>query len=397
MGFFRSASSTAAEPSKADGGLAVPLPVRSASSTAAEGVTADSVVEPKLPVVPEPSNELPVTYSITAVAPEDSEIPVREYTDSQLADIDDLREYTDELILPEDDEYYPWERRFLSDPGVHARYMRAAKWHMADAKKRIKATIEWRREYRPDLIEPGEVEPENETGKIVLSGFDRQGRPLLIMRPGRQNTKESPRMVRYTVWFLERCIDLCPPGQEQLVIFLDYASISFSERTSMHMSRTVLHIMANHYVERLGRGIIVNAPWFFGAFYSAISAFIDPVSRDKVRFNPNLDELIAADQLESDYGGQVNFKYDHGVYWKELSEWVKCYEFCRLAPDGGRLDLQGRPWVAPTGLGIKHAVDQLGVESEESTLAGTANGTKEATAEPEVVAPAAVEAVAATA
>ncbi|TXT09230.1 hypothetical protein VHUM_02704 [Vanrija humicola] len=267
--------------------------------------------------------------------------------------------------------------------------MRAAKWHMADAKKRIKGTLEWRREYRPDLIEPGEVEPENETGKIVLSGFDRQGRPLLIMRPGRQNTKESPRMVRYTVWFLERCIDLMPPGVEQLNIFLDYASISFSERTSMQMSRTVLSIMANHYVERLGRGIIVNAPWFFGAFYSAISPFIDPVSRDKVRFNPVLDELIAADQLESDYGGQVNFKYDHAVYWKELSEWVwegsvADGRFCRLAPDGGRLDPQGKPWVAPTGLGIKHAVDQLAAEeSEEVTLAGTVNGTKEATAEPE--------------
>lgn len=55
----------------------------------------------------------------------------------------------------------------------------------------------------------------------VLSGFDRQGRPLLLMRPGRQNTKESPRMVRYTVWFLERCIDLMPPGVEQLDIILD--------------------------------------------------------------------------------------------------------------------------------------------------------------------------------
>ncbi|KAL1407835.1 hypothetical protein Q8F55_007271 [Vanrija albida] len=351
----------------------------------AEAAAGDAAADPKA-AGDEPG--LPVTYSIIAVAPEDSEIPTREYTDNQLADIEDLREYTAEITLPEDDEYYPWEARFLADPMVHARYMRAAKWHMADAKKRIKATLEWRREYRPDLIEPGEVEPENETGKIVLSGFDKQGRPLLIMRPGRQNTKESPRMVRYTVWFLERCIDLMPPGQEQLVIFLDYASISFSERTSMQMSRTVLHIMANHYVERLGRGIIVNAPWFFGAFFSAISPFIDPVSRDKVRFNPDLDELIAADQLESDYGGQVNFKYDHGVYWKELAD------FCRLAPDGGRLDSQGKPWVAPTGLGIKHAVDQLagGEESEESTLAGTANGTKEATAEPEAAAEPAVTA-----
>lgn len=35
--------------------------------------------------------------------------------------------------------------------------MRAAKWKTHDAQKRIKATIEWRRDFKPDLIPPDEV------------------------------------------------------------------------------------------------------------------------------------------------------------------------------------------------------------------------------------------------
>lgn len=35
--------------------------------------------------------------------------------------------------------------------------MGAAKWDLEDAKKRIKATMEWRRDYKPDLIPPDEV------------------------------------------------------------------------------------------------------------------------------------------------------------------------------------------------------------------------------------------------
>ena len=35
--------------------------------------------------------------------------------------------------------------------------MRAAKWKLDDAKKRLKGTLEWRREYKPDLIPPDEV------------------------------------------------------------------------------------------------------------------------------------------------------------------------------------------------------------------------------------------------
>jgi len=37
------------------------------------------------------------------------------------------------------------------------RYCRAAKWKMDNAKERIKGTIDWRREYKPDLIKPDDV------------------------------------------------------------------------------------------------------------------------------------------------------------------------------------------------------------------------------------------------
>ncbi len=49
------------------------------------------------------------------------------------------------------------------------RYMRAAKGNIDEAKKRLKATMEWRRDFKPDLIPPEEVKIESVTGK--MSGF----------------------------------------------------------------------------------------------------------------------------------------------------------------------------------------------------------------------------------
>ncbi len=50
--------------------------------------------------------------------------------------------------------------------------MRAAKWKFEDGKKRIKGTIDWRREYKPELISPDEVGIEAETGKMyVTTGY----------------------------------------------------------------------------------------------------------------------------------------------------------------------------------------------------------------------------------
>jgi len=44
--------------------------------------------------------------------------------------------------------------------------MRASKWNDSDAQKRIKATLEWRRDFKPDLIPPDEVKIESQTGKM---------------------------------------------------------------------------------------------------------------------------------------------------------------------------------------------------------------------------------------
>lgn len=80
-------------------------------------------------------------------------------------------QYTKTIALPETDPYYFWEQRFLADPGCHPRYMRAAKWKPEDAKKRIKGTMEWRREFKPDCIEPEDVGVEAETGKMCVYGL----------------------------------------------------------------------------------------------------------------------------------------------------------------------------------------------------------------------------------
>ena len=75
-------------------------------------------------------------------------------------------QYAHEQLLPQSDPYHPWELRWLRKADTMGRYMRAAKWNIDEAKKRIKATMEWRRDFKPDLIPPEEVKVESVTGKM---------------------------------------------------------------------------------------------------------------------------------------------------------------------------------------------------------------------------------------
>lgn len=269
---------------------------------------------------------------LTAPAPATEIGPVRTYTAEQQDKIRALREYADTLLLPESDSYHEWEKRWLDRWDTVPRYMRAAKWNLDDGKRRIKGTLEWRREFKPDLIPPDEVRIESETGKIILNGFDNQGRPILYMRPGRENTETSPRQLRHLVWCLERAKDFMPPGQDSLVIIVDYKSTTLRTNPSISIARKVLTILQQHYVETLGRALVVNLPMLLNFFYKGIAPFLDPITRDKMRFNPDLFELIPKEQLDADFGGDFEYEFEPVSYWEQV------VSHCRIASDGTRVE-----------------------------------------------------------
>ncbi|KAJ7030401.1 CRAL TRIO domain-containing protein [Mycena alexandri] len=200
------------------------------------------------------------------------------------------------------------------------RYLRASKWKVDAAIHRLEETLKWRREYGVyDTITAEHVEPEAVTGKQILLGYDVHGRPGLYLIPSRQNTAESPRQVQVTVWMLERCIDLMPPGVESLALLINYADKA--KNPSFSTARTVLSILQDHYPERLGLALILNVPFLLNAFFKLITPFIDPITRQKMKFNPKLieDGIFSADMVMSQWwGGACHFEYEHDKYWPAL-------------------------------------------------------------------------------
>lgn len=190
-----------------------------------------------------------------------------------------------------------------------------------------------------------------------MSGFDTAGRPALYLCPERQNTDESIRQIEFLIFMVERSIDFMGPGVE-CVVPSCYLSSSLTRLT--HVGRLhswltmgenprrahpspplaqlvvltitrdimcspllqVLNILQTHYPERLGRALIINVPWVLNAFYKLITPLIDPVTRDKMRFNPDAvaDGLFTADSLWKEFGGSIEFNYKHEAYWTHFVE-----------------------------------------------------------------------------
>ncbi|CAL3966610.1 unnamed protein product [Diplocarpon coronariae] len=200
------------------------------------------------------------------------------------------------------------------------RYLRATKWSTAEAAKRLLGTLTWRREYGVAGFTSDYISPENETGKQIILGFDIEARPCLYLNPGRQNTEPSPRQVQHLVFMLERVISLTLPGQETLALLVDFKSSSSRTNTAPRLgqAKEALNILQTHYPERLGRALIINIPWVVTAFFKLITPFIDPWTRQKLKFNEDMRQHVPPQQLWNVFAGDLEFEYDHEVYWPAL-------------------------------------------------------------------------------
>mmetsp|Transcript_30503 Transcript_30503/g.58733 ORF Transcript_30503/g.58733 Transcript_30503/m.58733 type:complete len:286 (-) Transcript_30503:241-1098(-) len=226
---------------------------------------------------------------------------------------------------------------WLTDACI-CRYLRARKWNVKQAEKMLRASLEWRLDFKPEQIKWSDVQEEALTGKMYVSErFDRQGRPIVYMKPAKENTKSHEGQIKYLVYTLETalrmsaksfadvdqprgsCDDVAP---EQLCIVIDYANWSLSKAPPMKTSAETVTILQNHYPERLGKAILINAPTMFSVFWAMVSPFVDNDTKSKMLFasssrkrrKQELSEHIDLCHLEHEVGGDWQYDFSHQAY-----------------------------------------------------------------------------------
>lgn len=215
------------------------------------------------------------------------------------------------------------------------RYLRARGWDLNKAAGALKDTIEWRRSYGPQLsserMNRRLLDREAASLKMYVTGHDRAGRPIVVMRPARDNTgdEDAEWKVRYLVWVVERCVQMMDTrrGVEKMVWLIEMSGMKVAMTHSMSITKNCINIMQSHYVERLGKAFFINAPWLFSALWKVIAPFLDPVTKAKVSFIKSnragieeLHHMIDPSQLEEDLQGtfRFNFNLEH---WLETSSY----------------------------------------------------------------------------
>ncbi|KAF4383343.1 hypothetical protein CsatB_024582 [Cannabis sativa] len=214
--------------------------------------------------------------------------------------------------------------------GCLRRYLDARNWNVDKSKKMLEESLKWRATYKPEEIRWSEVAHEGETGKVSKANFhDRLGRPVLIMRPGMQNTNSPEGNIRHLVYLIENGILNLPEDQEQMSWLVDFTGFTMNTSISVKTTRDIINILQNHYPERLAVVFLYNPPRIFQAFYKAVKYFLDQKTAQKVKFaypkSKDSVELMKSyfdiDNLPIEFGGKATatLKYDHEEFSRMMA------------------------------------------------------------------------------
>eukprot|EP01134_Creolimax_fragrantissima_P006837 CFRG6837T1 len=247
------------------------------------------------------------------------------------------------------------EKAWLDDSCLR-RYLRARDYIHKNALKMLRNTIKWRRAYKPEAITEDQIADMSWTGSMYVNGFDKYNHPVIYIRTAFGPPSTAEDKIKFIVYILEQTIKAMPSGLsnvyvrlrtcvhactteraktdpeqvEKWMIVFDLKGFSLSRHGDPGVARKFVELLQDHYPERLHQIVTINSPSIFVAFYKALYACVDKVTRKKVQLKGKMDseeaftylsQFINKDQLEDYYSGDLPTKVPPNIVEKLEPLW----------------------------------------------------------------------------
>ncbi|KAG2501691.1 hypothetical protein HYH03_000193 [Edaphochlamys debaryana] len=190
------------------------------------------------------------------------------------------------------------------DNATVRRFIRATGGNLALSIKRLNATLAWRRKVKPEEVVCRACAKDPQAHYMHLVGYCTKGRPIIYSCLENARNKVFEDNKDHMIQTFEWAIKTMPPGVEQWIWVCDFKGFGMAD-VNPKLAKLFLDISAEHYPERLGLFMIVDAPSIFGLLWRAISAFVDPKTYQKIRFLP-YDALKPNSHLK----GEMDLHFD---------------------------------------------------------------------------------------
>ncbi len=85
---------------------------------------------------------------------------------------------------------------------------------------------------------------------------------------------------------MNKVIEKMPNGVEKVCWIMDFSKYGSRAKDpeSSKVSQNTLHVLQNHFPERLGLALIINAPWFMYYGFKLLALFMTETTKSKIKW-----------------------------------------------------------------------------------------------------------------
>jgi len=188
------------------------------------------------------------------------------------------------------------------------RFLRARQFNLKKASKMLEDTCEYRKQHQPDRLLVTDHVNICKQGLGFVQGVDKMGRPVVWYYFCNHDPAQHAQAWDFCVALLEMAIRALPPGSDGVTVCFDLTGYS-RKNSDIKLAIKIVQTLQNHYPERMGMTLFMNAPTVFWLLWRVIRPFLDARTSAKILFvdgsnwQDKLHSLIDRTQLPAAQGG----------------------------------------------------------------------------------------------
>jgi hypothetical protein len=221
-------------------------------------------------------------------------------------------------------------RELLADEKQLERILIARKFQLDPSVDLLLEQVRFRAKI-PTVL-PSELPNALPSGAWRMMGYAKDGSPISNYRLEHWNPHEWEgtfeqtvgEYSKYVVYMIELMIASMKEAQpDKFTVLFDLNGFYFTmatESSRRHMIRKLIYVAQSQYPERLGRALLLNAPYGFQTAWALIKPLLDEKTAAKVQFvnSTQLLDYIDETVLSKDYGGtHAAYPVPSKTVWEE--------------------------------------------------------------------------------
>jgi hypothetical protein len=199
----------------------------------------------------------------------------------------------------------------LSDEDI-ARFLIARNGDVEKARVMLQEHIKWREDY-PWPIYKEECLGELHKGKVYLHGEDKDGHPLVVFRPAKNDMdiRDVGEMGRMALWWTDVIFKSIPSHLSKVTLLVN--RLGGENNADVPFIRAFTSVMQSNYPERLHKAIIYPSGWIFWGLWNMLKYLADPVTQAKVSPVVRLSgvqEFVEDKYIPRELGGECDYDFN---------------------------------------------------------------------------------------